>query len=510
MKPYDPNARQDQTQADIAQTATALATSEVVNRYGSANAEYIKGFTGVDNEVGVTLSKGLKDISTEGTGIKQRAGWAGEVASTSRDNAEAIISKSSERTIRSDDLKQYGIQTDSKYRESVDRVRVDTKGDIIYEAQTKLEANGNRVANQVSHEEHKYHKYFGKKLELPSEQVDDARTYCRNRASGLRRRADKLELNGDKDLAEQFRERANKFDQLEREDIVALGITTEQAVDYVKNPMGETLKDIGRTSHRAGIEGAKIGAVVGGSISLLTNLFDVALEKKQLGEAAQDLAIDTVQAAALGYGTAFVGAAIKGGLQQSGSHTLRTLSKTNAPAMIVDICLSLSGSIKRYVNDEISEAQLLNEVGEKGAGMLSSGMMAALGQVAIPIPFVGAAIGAMIGYTLSSMFYQVALEAAEGVEHSRANLARVKAIEAAARQHIADEQVRLDAFMHRELPQLEQATQLLFSTTGIASSNINTMAAAINQYAGLLGQQLQFQGIAEFDDFMDSDSPLTL
>lgn len=64
--------------------------------------------------------------------------------------------------------------------------------------------------------------------------------------------------------------------------------------------------------------------------------------------------------------------------------------------------------------------------------------------------------------------------------------------------------------MHRELPQLEQATQLLFSTTGIASSNINTMAAAINQYAGLLGQQLQFQGIAEFDDFMDSDSPLTL
>ena len=47
MKPYDPNARQDQTQADIAQTATALATSEVVNRYGSANAEYIKGFTGL-------------------------------------------------------------------------------------------------------------------------------------------------------------------------------------------------------------------------------------------------------------------------------------------------------------------------------------------------------------------------------------------------------------------------------------------------------------------------------
>lgn len=510
MKPYDPNARQDQTQADITQTATALATGEVVNRYGSANAEYIKCFTGMDNEVGVKLSKGLKGISTEGTGLKQRAGWAAEVAGTSRDNAEAIISKSSERTIRSDDLNRYGIQTDNKYREAVDRVRVDAKGDIIYEAQTKLEANGNRVANQVSHEEHKYSKYFGKKLELPSEQVDDARTYCRNRAAGLRKRADKLELSGDKDLADKFRARASKFDKLEQEDIVDLGITTEQAVDYVKNPAGETLKDIGRTSHRAGIEGAKIGAVVGGSISLLTNVFNVALEKKQLGEAAQDLAIDTAKATALGYGTAFVGAAIKGGMQQSSSQALRTLSKTNAPAMIVDICLSLGDSIKRYINDDITEAQLLHEVGEKGAGMLSSGMMAALGQVAIPIPFVGAAIGGMIGYTLSSMFYQVALEAAEGVDRSRAHLARVQMIEAAARAHIADEQARLDAFTRREFPQLEQATRQLFSTAGIASHSVDAMAAAINQYAGLLGQQLQFQTMAEFDDFMDSDSPLVL
>ncbi|MBC3242971.1 hypothetical protein HU723_27680 [Pseudomonas lurida] len=509
MKPYDPNAHQGQTQADIAQTATALATNEVVSRFGSANAEYIKGFTGVDNEVGKQLSKGLKGISSEGTGVKHRAGWAAEVASTSRDNAQAIINKSTERTIRSDDLNRYGIQTEGKYREAVDRVRVDAKGNIIYEAQTKLEANGNRVANQVSHEEHKYSKYFGKKLELPSEQVDDARAYCRRRAAGLRKHAETAELEGKTELAEKFRERANKFDKLEREDIVDLGITTEQAVDYVNNPKGETLKDIGRTSHQAGLEGAKVGAVVGGSISLLTNLFSVALKKKELVEATQDLAIDTAKAAALGYGTAFVGAAIKGGLQQSSSQTMRTLSKTNAPAMVVDICLSLGDSIKRYVNDDISEAQLLHEVGEKGAGMISSSMMAALGQAAIPIPFVGAAIGGMIGYTLSSMFYHVALEAAEGVEHSRVHLARSQAIEAAAREQIAEEQARLDAFTRSEIPQLQQATLQLFSTAGIASSNVNDMAAAINLYAGLLGQQLQFQSISEFDDFMDSDSPLT-
>ena len=501
----------DEIERDIARTATALSTSETVSRYGSANAEFVKAYTGIDNEVGKVLSKGLKGISQEKTGVKQRAGWAGEVAGTSRDNAEAIINKSPERTIRSDDLKHYGIESDPKYREAVDRVRIDENGKIVYEAQTKLEASGNKVANQVSHEDHKYSKYFGKKLELPSEQVEDAKTYCRNRAEGLRKHALQAEQKGNPDLAQKFRERADRFDKLVKEDIVDLGITTEQAIDYAEKPLRETVKDIARTSHRAGMEGAKYGAVIGGVISLLTNSFNVAQEKKQFGEAAQDVTLDTAKAAVLGYTTAFAGSALKGGMQQSGNQTLRTLAGTNAPALAINICLSLGSSVKRYVTGEISEAQLLSEVGEKGAGMLSSSMMAALGQLAIPVPFVGAAIGGMIGYTLSSLFYQSALDAARGVEFSRQQLARIRAIEAAARDQIAEKQAQLDEFTNREIPQLQQETQRLFAIVNVAGSgSVDDLAAAINQYATLLGKQLQFQSIEEFDDFMSSDSPLTL
>ncbi|HHM9336900.1 TPA: hypothetical protein ACRMTX_001945, partial [Pseudomonas aeruginosa] len=422
----------------------------------------------------------------------------------------AIISKSPERTIRSDDLKHYGIETDSKYREAVDRVRVDENGKIIYEAQTKLEASGNRVANQVSHEDHKYSKYFGKKLELPSEQVEDAKTYCRNRAENLRKHALQAEQKGKPELAEKFRERADRFDQLAEEDIVDLGITTEQAIDYAEKPLRETIKDIARTSHRAGIEGAKYGAVIGGVISLLTNAFNVAQDKKQLGEAAQDVALDTAKAGALGYTTAFAGSALKGGMQQSSNQTLRTLAGTNAPALAVTICMSLGTSIKRYVTGEISEAQLLSEVGEKGAGMLSSGMMAALGQLAIPVPFVGAAVGGMIGYALSSFFYKSALDAARSLELSRQQLERVRAIESAARDRIADEQAALDNFTRHEIPQLRQETQRLFDIVSSSASNVDDLAIAINEYATLLGKQLQFQSMSEFEDFMNSDQPLIL
>lgn len=492
---------------DRANTATALSSSETVSRYGSANAEFVKAYTGVDNEHGVKLSKGLKGISQENTGVKHRAGWAAEVSSTSRENAEAIINKSSERSIRSDDLKHYGIETDGKYREAVDRVRV-KDGEIVYEAQTKVEANGNRVANQVSHEDHKYSKYFGKKLELPTEQVEEAKTYCRTRAQNLRTRADKLDSEGKPEVAAKFRERAERFDKLADEDIVDLGLDTTQAIDYAERPLRETLKDIARTSHRAGVEGARYGALIGGSISLLTNAFKVAQDTKELGEAAQDVVLDTAKAAALGYGTAFVGSALKGAMQQSSNQTLRTLAGTSAPALVVNICLSLTTSIHRYIKDEISEAQLLEELGEKGTGMLSSSMMAVLGQVAVPIPFVGAAIGGMIGYTLSSSFYQCAFEAARDVELSRRQLARVQMIQEAARERIAEEQARLDEFTRREIPQLRTETAQLF--VAVNGADNDAFAVAINQYATLLGKQLEFSSQSEFDAFMDSDAPLVL
>ena len=289
------------------------------------------------------------------------------------------------------------------------------------------------------------------------------------------------------------------------------GLTTDQAIYYRKHPKMATALDIARTSHRAGLQGAQYGAAIGGSISLLQNLLATAQGHKDIGEAAQDLAVDTLKAGALGYGTAFVGAAIKGSLQQSGNQTLRSLAGTSAPALAVNICLSLASSINRYVSGEISEAQLLAEVGEKGAGMLSSGMMAALGQLAIPVPFVGAAIGAMIGYTLSSLFYQSALDAARGAELSREQLIRTRIIEGAAQARIAQEQAQLDDFTRREIPQLQRETRHLFLIVNAPGVNSpDAFAAAINQYATLLGKQLQFQSIDEFNDFMSSDSPLTL
>lgn len=514
-KPSNSNSNHEEIQRDIIQSVTALSTSETVSRFGSANAEYIKGFTGVDNETGQRFAKGLADIAKHKVNddplyakqnIKQQAGYSAEVATTSRDNAEAIINGSKVRTSRSDDLPQYG-----KNHNVVDRVQL-IDGQVIEGTQSQMKFVGNRdqLFEDIASENGKFARYRGIKLELPSEQFEGAEAHCREKAAALREQATKVDAAGKPDVAAKLRRDADNYEQL-ADNVKDSGLTTEDAIFYRENPELATVMDIGRTSHRAGLEGAKLGAIVGASISTLQNVFSVAQGKQDIADAARAVATDTAKAGALGYGTAFVGAALKGGMQQSGNVTLRNLANTNAPAMAVNVCLSLGSSVKRYVTGEISEAQLLAELGEKGSGMLASSMMAAVGQVAIPIPFVGAAVGGMIGYTLSSLFYQAALDAARGAELSRVQLERTRAIQAAARDRIAVEQAALDEFTSREIPQLRRETQQLFSRINATGSvSTDEVAAAINEYATLLGKKLQFQTQDEFDSFMDSDSPLVL
>lgn len=507
---------QEAISADAIRAGVAMSGRETVHRYGSAAAEYIKGYRGVDNETGQRFAKGLADIAKHKVNadpaeaiknIKQQAGFSAEVAATSRDNAQAIIAGSDQRTIRSDDLSAYG-----KNHNVVDRVQL-IDGKIIdgSQAQMKFVGDRNTLFSRIAREDGKFARYRGVKLELPSEQFAGAAEYCRDRATELRENARQMEMQGKSpDIAAKLRREADNFEELGG-NLRDSGLTTEDAIFYRRHPKLATVRDIAKTGHQAGMEGAKYGAVIGASVSALKNIFAVAQGRISMQEAAQELAVDTITAGAVGYGTAAIGAVTKSLMQQSGSQGARLLSNTSAPALVVNICISLGASIKRYVAGEISESELLAEVGEKGAGMLSSGMMAALGQIAIPIPFVGAAIGGMVGYTLSSLFYQAALDAAKAADLSRARLERVREIEAQARAQIAIEQATLDAFVAREMPLLQrEARQLFCVVDACRGDGTDDLAAAINQFAELLGKQLQFGSQSEFDTFMASDDPLRL
>ena len=203
----DDDSHKTEIKKDTVRTSAAFSTSETVSRFGSANAEYIKGYTGVDNEKNIHFMKSLRGIAKGKIhpdyvkqSIKQQAGYSAEVATTSRDNAEAIISKSKIRTVRSDDLLfQYGSN-----HPVVDRVQI-LNGKLIEfelvldadlgpgnvvnflygevvegsESQMKFVGDRDKLLNDIAREDGKFARYRGIKLELPSEQYEGAAQHCR-------------------------------------------------------------------------------------------------------------------------------------------------------------------------------------------------------------------------------------------------------------------------------------------------------------------------------------------
>ena len=116
---------------DILNAGIAGSAYEAVQRYGSANKQHFVAYSGVDNEAGKTLVKGLKQISEqkinpdyEFQNIQQQAGFSAEVKDVARSNAENIINGNKTRKIRTDDL---GSVNDPLY----DTVMLDSEGNVI-------------------------------------------------------------------------------------------------------------------------------------------------------------------------------------------------------------------------------------------------------------------------------------------------------------------------------------------------------------------------------------------
>jgi hypothetical protein len=494
-----------------ANTLIGLSQIENINRHGSANAEFLKGLRGFDYETGVKLDRGLRDIAGykvnenyRDQNIKQQAGFSAEIASVSHRNAENIVNGNPARASRTEDLSQFG-----KNHPVVDIVET-LNGTVLEGSSEQMKfvtgyddllkkiarGDGNGGPNDLS-------RYMEvDKLSLPGEQVEAARATCRQQAASLRSQADSLEKQGRTDLAVKYRQDAENYEQLEGK-ITDSGLTTDEAIFYREHPDLATAMDIANYSHKAGLQGAKFGAAIGGSISLITNALAVASGDKDLSEALIATASDTAKAAGVGYGTAFVGSALKGYMQQHSAEAIRALSKTALPALVVSSVLALSSVIGAYAQGEISETELLSQVGGTTTGMISTSMFATIGQIAIPVPILGGIIGGMVGSTMSGLFCQ---SLGQALSEARQSAERLHLIEQQVQAAIRLNQAynaKIRAIFDEKIEQFSMLSKDVFLHED--SPDINTFFASATRFSDALGATLPFNTMNEFDDFMDSD-----
>ncbi|MCK7459118.1 hypothetical protein [Idiomarina aminovorans] len=344
-------------------TTIGLANQEVVNRVGEASSEYIIAYRGFNNATGQALERGHKTISAysnpNGAQTAQQAGFNAEIAATARRNSESIKSGSTIRSPRSEDTGMGSNHPIYDHVKTLDGVVVEGSGSQMkfiaalpkdaHDRANKIDQQINRIAKENG----KQQRYQGIPLDVPTDQVETYRERCKTLAEQYREQAKGAANAGKPDIAAQRLKEAEQCEEL-YENIRDADISTEEAVNYRRNAEKMTAKDIARNSHEAGLQGAKIGVVIGSCVSLITNSYQVLQGDKNKGEAIFDVGVATVKAGGLGYATGAIGSAISATMQQSAKETVRGLAKTSLPSLVVTTCVTLSSSVHQLERVDLS------------------------------------------------------------------------------------------------------------------------------------------------------------
>ena len=495
------------------------ATAETVQRYGSAVKEHIVAYNGVDNESGVRNSKNLKDIAKskvddnyKDTNTKQQAGFSAEVKTTARENAEKIINGEKTRTTRTDDMenqsdgtgKTIGGTNDQLY----DIAEVDKNGIYVEGTGRQLKFVGGtpeQCADKLLAKGYDKYRDADVPIEVPSDFYDDVQKILSEKAEKLKKQIENAEKKGNTELAEKKREQLERIEKTKK-NLRKGKVSNKEAVEARLHPKLSTAKDIAKLSHRAGCQGAKYGALVGGGMAFINNSVAVFMGDKEITDAVADIATDTAKAAGKGYATAFTGAALKGCMQNAPSKYIRALSKTNLPGTVITIAVDTCAALKRFATGKTDAVECLTELGEKGAGMVAAAAGAAVGEAIIPIPVIGDLIGGMVGYAMSSTYYNNLVNVLKEAKIAREERIQIEAECQAAIEAIREYRLQIELVCANYLKENIKVFNEAFADMDIAYriGNTDGFIHSANKITEQLGGKPIFETKQQFDLLMSS------
>ncbi|MBP2242956.1 hypothetical protein J2Z40_003538 [Cytobacillus eiseniae] len=484
-------------------------TTDNVERYGRAASEYIKGYNGALDENGDVIRKGLKQVAEskvnpdfEYQNIKQQAGFSAEIHYVNKTNAENIINKSETSVHRSNDI---GRGNDPQF----DILSVDESGNPSWGAQMKfcgkfstaeeIQRSSENLVDKMSGD--KWERYRGNDVLVPKEQYEIARNYANDKAESLFDQADQLRSEGKFDKAELLEQKAANYQQVS-EDLKDSGITSKEAIFLREHPQLATAKYVMETAHRSGLENAKSAAVLSAVISTAQNITSVMRGEKEGVDAAKAVAKDTASGAVTAYVMGATDTAIRGLMSSSQNSVFVNLSKTNMPAMIATATVQVGKSLIRYAKGEINTIELVEELGEKGTGMMAASFGAAVGTMVFP--GVGTVVGGMIGYLSSSTIYKACMQTLkeERLSYERRN--RIHAIASAAMESM-DKQgkellIIIDTFYAERYQIFSESLSMLADSSH--NNDLELFTESLSRIAVEMGGALKFKNFDEFNGFM--------
>ncbi|WP_120963825.1 hypothetical protein [Helicobacter pylori] len=396
------------------------STGEESALHASTNREHFSAFDRLEE-----ISKRKVNPNYIKQNINQQAGYSAEIKEQAHVNAHNILAGKRERIVQYDNLSSGqkaqvkklfpNYATPKKNREIVDYVSVDEKGNVIPGTLTQSKfvgRNGEECFKKLLSKDYK--KYFenGAKMKIARNHYGDFQRAVNTRIKSLESQIVKQKGLGNFQKAAHLEEKRQYCKTIKAHTRPAR-VAKGEAIEARLNPKLSAAKDVANLSHQAGMNAAQTGALIGGGVSLVTNVYECIANGKDPMKAIKHTAIATLKGGALSYGSAFASSSLGGLMQSSTNRIIQSLGKGSAPAMIVGACVANATVLTRYFSGKIDGTELRKQLVKANTTLVSSGAMAVVGQTLIPIPVVGVLIGGFVGATLSETCFNALLKARE-------------------------------------------------------------------------------------------------
>lgn len=275
-----------------------------------------------------------------------------------------------------------------------------------------------------------------------------------------------------------------------------------------KKAVQKSIKNAAKTAHEAGVAGAKNAGITAITMSGIMNITAVIKGEKSAEDAIEDTIIDGGKAAASGYIMSGGLTTAYQSLSGSSSKFLKALTESNVPGKVITAVMLTGDTLKRYGNGEISTQECLIELGEKGLNFVTTGYSMTVGQALIPIPIVGAAVGALVGSMITSSYYNKLITTLQTKELEHQERLRIIAECKEATRQIrafrAELQEYLDSYFKNYKDCFDEALNII--KIGFETGDADGIIAGANQITRKLGGEVHYNNMREFKNFLLDDS----
>ena len=182
---------------------------------------------------------------------------------------------------------------------------------------------------------------------------------------------------------------------------------------------------------------------------------------------------------------------------------LKKLANANTLMNVAGTAYDIGKALKQLMNGEITEAEFLRIVGEKGTAAVVSSAFAAVG-TAIAGPIVGTVIGSALGYFATSVLFSSVLQAFDEAEMARKRYEAVHEFCEYSIREMERQRLEFEAKVKEFLSERQYVidTNLDNYERAIKNKDSDAMSAALNNIAEEFGGELQFKTKKEFRTFM--------